>query len=152
MDYVDQGQGHTGVAEFKLEVAPQVRYDLVVVEQCVVHVHQKYDVLQGRHDAGAPTRPTDWCGIAIRILSARLASLRNVKCSAGSSTKRQRELRAIPSRRRREIRSKFGCAFPRREHAAYFLFLASHLSNSAISFFCATMICLAMAFISDDLP
>jgi hypothetical protein len=30
--------------------------------------------------------------------------------------------------------------------------LASHLSNCAISFFCATMICLAMAFISGDLP
>ena len=30
--------------------------------------------------------------------------------------------------------------------------LASHLSNCAISFFCATMICLARAFISGDLP
>ena len=30
--------------------------------------------------------------------------------------------------------------------------LASHLSNCAISFFCDLMICLAMAFISGDLP
>ncbi len=36
-------------------------------------------------------------------------------------------------------------------HADHFC-LASHLSNCAISFFCAAMICLAMAFISEDLP
>ena len=36
-------------------------------------------------------------------------------------------------------------------HADYFC-LASQLSKCAISFFCATLICLAMAFISADLP
>ena len=35
--------------------------------------------------------------------------------------------------------------------ARHFCF-ASHLSNWAISFFCATMICLDIAFISGDLP
>lgn len=37
-------------------------------------------------------------------------------------------------------------------HAAHYVCVASHLSNCAISFFCATMICLAMAFIYGDLP